>query len=93
MTLGAKPFKEHLHQKLTKDAITVHKEPTMALSVPLDVGLHELELSAPMERVRSSAVLARDPLIRGASLLSQVGSALTWAEFLQFAFQFGNCES
>ena len=35
----------------------------------------------------------RDPLIRGASLLSQVGSALTWAEFLQFAFQFGNCES
>ena len=44
-------------------------------------------------RVRSSAVLARDPLIRGASLLSQVGSAITWAEFLQFAFQFGNCES
>ena len=44
-------------------------------------------------RVRSNTVLARDPLIRGASLLSQVGSALTWAEFLQFAFQFGNCES
>ena len=44
-------------------------------------------------RVRSSAVLARDSLIRGASLLSQVGSTLTWAEFLQFSFQFGNCES
>ena len=40
-------------------------------------------------RVFSSAVLARGPLIRSAFLLSQVGSALTWAEFLQFAFSLG----
>ena len=33
MTEGAKPFKEHLHQKLTKDAITERNGQAVVLSV------------------------------------------------------------